>query len=56
MAVLKKPHACGVNEWRITRVGADIKAECIGCGRRIMLPRREFERRLKRLISVGEEA
>ncbi len=53
-AILKKPHACGANEWRILRVGCDIKAECVGCGRRIMLARREFERRVKRLIGREE--
>lgn len=54
VAILKKPHACGLNEWRITRVGSDIKAECRGCGRQIMLVRSEFERRLKRLVPRGE--
>ena len=27
--VMKKPHACGTNEWVITRVGVDIKLKCI---------------------------
>ena len=33
---MKKPHACGTNSWRITRIGADIKLTCTNCGRGIM--------------------
>ena len=25
----KKTHACGNNEWEVTRVGADIKLKCL---------------------------
>jgi hypothetical protein len=48
-ATLRKPHPCGGFEWVVTRVGADIGLECVTCGRRVMLDREEFERRLKRL-------
>ncbi len=43
----KKNHPCGSNEWKITRVGADIKAECQGCGHVIMMPRLKFLKILK---------
>lgn len=49
-AQLRKPHACGGLAWKITRVGADIGLECATCARRILLPRDEFQRRLKRLL------
>ena len=48
--VMKKPHPCGTNLWEITRVGADIKIKCINCGRQIMLPRLEFNRKIKKII------
>lgn len=48
--IMKKPHPCGVNEWEITRIGADIKIKCLGCGRSIMLPRIEFNKKLKKII------
>ncbi len=48
--IMKKPHPCGINEWEITRVGADIKIKCLGCGRSIMLPRIEFNKKLKKII------
>ncbi|GBG95489.1 hypothetical protein LFYK43_19480 [Ligilactobacillus salitolerans] len=47
---MKKPHPCGVNRWEIIRMGADIKIKCSGCGRLVMLSRREFERRMKKVI------
>lgn len=48
---MKKPHPCGINEWVIIRMGADIKCKCTGCGQIIMMPRREFERKMKRVIN-----
>lgn len=49
--VMKKQHPCGSNEWEITRVGADVKIKCLKCGRVIMLPRIEFNKKLKKIIS-----
>lgn len=48
---MKKKHPCGSNEWEITRVGADIKIKCLNCGRSIMLPRIEFNKKLKKVIT-----
>ncbi len=50
---MKKIHPCGSYEWRVTRLGADIGLECKGCGRRILLTRRELARRAK-IILPGE--
>ena len=47
---LKKPHPCGVNEWEIVRVGADIGLRCRGCDRKVMLVRSEFDRRFRGFI------
>lgn len=49
--MMKKPHACGGNEWIITRTGADIKLRCVKCGRLIMLDRLDFLRSAKKLTS-----
>lgn len=43
----RKPHPCGNNTWEITRLGADIKAKCLGCGHTIMMPRHKFLKTLK---------
>lgn len=48
---MKKAHPCGTNEWEITRVGADIKIKCMNCGRTIMIPRIEFNKKLKKVIT-----
>lgn len=51
VATLRKPHPCGGYRWRVVRIGADIGLVCLTCGRRIMLTRRVFEKRCKRLES-----
>ncbi|MFI5358702.1 MAG: DUF951 domain-containing protein [Halanaerobiales bacterium] len=51
---LKKKHPCGGDIWEIIRVGMDFKAKCTTCGRIIMLPRRKFEKRVKEIITEGE--
>ncbi len=47
---MRKPHPCGGYEWRVVRLGADIGIKCVTCGRRVLLPRGEFERRLKAIV------
>ena len=50
VVMMKKNHPCGTNEWEVTRLGADIKIKCINCGRFIMLPRIEFNKKLKKIV------
>jgi hypothetical protein len=47
---MRKPHPCGSYEWTVVRLGADIGLECQGCGRRVMLTRRELARRIKVIL------
>jgi hypothetical protein len=49
--LLRKKHPCGSSEWKITRLGADIGLECLGCQRRVMMPRRKLARMLKKVVS-----
>ena len=49
--IMKKPHACKTNLWVIIRLGADIKIKCVNCNRDIMMPRVEFNKKLKKVIS-----
>ncbi len=46
---LRKPHPCGGYEWKVVRLGADIGLECLTCGRRVLLPRRQLARRVKKI-------
>lgn len=50
--IMKKGHPCGGNLWKIVRVGADIKIECLICGRIIMIPRVEFNKKIKKVESL----
>lgn len=47
---LRKKHPCGSLEWTVVRLGADIGLVCTGCGRRILLPRGTFNKRLKTVV------
>jgi hypothetical protein len=47
---MKKQHPCGVNRWRIIRMGADIRIKCEGCGHSVMLPRKEFSKKVKKVL------
>ncbi len=53
--VMRKPHACGSNEWTITRTGADVKIKCNKCGRVVMLDRADFIRSAKKLTEASNE-
>jgi hypothetical protein len=48
---LRKPHPCGGYAWQVVRIGLDIGIVCQTCQRRVMLPRSEFEKRVKTFIS-----
>jgi len=52
---LRKVHPCGGYEWKVVRLGADIGLECLSCGRRVLLPRRELARRLKIRVARGPD-
>ena len=55
VARLRKPHACGANEWEIVRLGADIGLRCQQCAHRILMPRSDLERRLSAFIRRVEQ-
>lgn len=52
---LRKPHPCGSYDWKVYRLGADIGLECVECGRRVMLPRRKVARRMKEILTAGQD-
>ncbi len=53
---LRKAHPCGGYEWEVTRIGADIGLRCLTCGRRVMLPRSKFEKRVRDILGADENA
>ncbi|MCD7755494.1 MAG: DUF951 domain-containing protein [Firmicutes bacterium] len=48
--VMKKPHPCGEKRWLVLRTGADFRLRCLGCGREIMIPRLQAERRVRSVL------
>ncbi|MDF7639717.1 DUF951 domain-containing protein [Lactobacillus sp. ESL0791] len=52
---MKKAHACKSNDWEILRLGADIKLECMGCSRIVMMPRSEFNHKLKKVLTKAND-
>ncbi|MGD9678388.1 MAG: DUF951 domain-containing protein [Vulcanibacillus sp.] len=47
---MKKPHPCGTNAWKIIRMGMDVRIKCMGCNHSVLIPRNEFERKMKKVI------
>lgn len=52
---MKKMHPCGCDTFKVIRVGVDIKIECTNCGRTIMLPRVEFNKKIKKVLTEAIE-
>ncbi|MGP1433195.1 MAG: DUF951 domain-containing protein [Catonella sp.] len=49
IVTLKKNHPCGSYEWKVMRTGMDIRLSCLGCGRQVMLPRKQVEKNIKKI-------
>jgi hypothetical protein len=52
---MKKTHPCGATQWKIIRIGADVKIQCLGCSRIVMLDRQKFLKNVKKFINSGEK-
>ena len=53
---MRKTHPCGSDRWEVVRLGADIGIKCLTCGRRVLMPRAKFERRVRTFIARGPDA
>lgn len=53
---MKKAHACQSNSWEIIRMGMDIRIKCQKCGQLVLMPRREFEKKMKKVLVKAETA
>lgn len=50
---MRKMHPCGSDQWKVIRIGADVKMKCLGCGRIVMLERADFVKRRKKVVTQG---
>lgn len=53
--MMKKAHACQTNDWEIMRMGADIRLKCMRCGHIIMMPRAEFTKKMKKILTKAND-
>jgi hypothetical protein len=53
---LRRAHPCGATAWQVDRLGADIGLRCQGCGRHVLLERRQLEHRLDGFVTRGDPA
>ena len=53
---LKKPHPCGNKEFRVMRVGSEMRIVCCGCGRDMNIDRLKLEKATKRMIRSEPDA
>lgn len=44
---MKKQHPCGGKAWKIVSIGAEVKLQCLTCGRFITLSKTELSKRAK---------
>ena len=51
---LKKIHPCGSYDWKVIRTGMDIRLSCLGCGRQVLLPRKQVEKNIKKLVKASD--
>ena len=51
---LKKIHPCGSYDRKVIRTGMDIRLSCLGCGRQIMLPRKQVEKSIKKIQKASD--
>ena len=49
---MKKPHPCSPKsvQFRVMRVGSDIRIVCESCGRDLTLPRIKLEKSIRRIV------
>ena len=51
---LKKQHPCGSHEWEVLRIGADFRLKCMGCAHQVMIPRKQLEKSVKKIMPKVE--
>jgi hypothetical protein len=49
LLVLKKGHPCGENLWEVVKLGADIRLKCTKCGRLVIIPRIDLNKKIKKV-------
>ena len=51
---LKKTHPCGGREWKIVRMGADVKLQCVTCEKYVNLTHDALRKSVKMPLNKEE--
>ena len=54
--IMKKPHPCGENKFKVARAGSDVRIICAKCGRDVTVERLKLEKNIKQVISTANES
>ena len=54
--IMRKPHPCGDNRFRVARAGSDVRVICLKCSRDVTVERLELEKNIKTVIPADAEA
>ena len=54
--VMRKPHPCGDNRFRVARTGSDVRIICLSCSRDVTVERLKLEKNIKQVIPAETEA
>ena len=47
---MKKTHPCGSKQFKVVRTGSDIKIQCVGCNRLLILERVKIEKMIENIL------
>ena len=53
---MKKPHPCGAKQFKVLRVGSEMRVVCVGCGRDMNIDRLKLEKATKKRIPAEESS
>ena len=56
MLVMRKPHPCGDNRFRVARTGSDVRIICLSCSRDVTVERLKLEKNIKQVIPAETAA
>lgn len=51
---LRKKHPCGSHDWKVIRYGSDVKIQCLGCQRVVMVDRPTLMKRIKKVSNLND--
>ena len=54
--IMRKPHPCGDNRFKVARTGSDVRVICLKCSRDVTVERLKIEKNIKTVIPADAEA